>query len=387
MTLVVRLVSDIDKFSRNFLENSPETNSVEHNWSDFKDSLLKLLEKHVPSRLVKPHRDLPWMNREIRQLTHKKQRWFNLMQKTRSRQVRTKFRHVQKAVQKCIRKAYWDYVNTVLTPKMEENSKHFWKFIKGRRQDSTGIAALRSNGQLESDPKIKAEILNNFFKSVFTKEDEENMPILPPSKYPDMPDLNITETGVIKLLSDLNPNKASGPDEIPGRLLKLAAAQIAPSLTFIFNQSLRTGDLPEDWRKANVSPIYKKENRTNPGNYRPVSLTCICCKLFEHIIHSQIMDFFDKHGILSDRQHGFHSERSCETQLLITIDDLARSIDQRKQTDIIILDFSKAFHTVPHTRLISKLSHYGIRGNTLRWISNFLCERHQRVVIDGHEST
>ena len=269
---------------------------------------------------------------------------------------------------------------------MEENSKHFWKFIKGGRQDSTGIAALGSNGQLESDPKIKAEILNNFFKSVFTKEDEENMPILPPSKYPNMPDLNITETGVIKLLSNLNPNKASGPEEIPGRLLKLAAAQIAPSLTFIFNQSLRTGDLPEDYRKANISPIYKKENRTNPGNYRPVSLTCICCKLFEHIIHSQIMDFFDKHGILSNRQHGFRSERSCETQLLITIDDLAKSIDKRKQTDIIILDFSKAFDTVPHARLISKLSHYGIRGNTLRWISNFLCELDQQIVIDGHAS-
>ena len=114
------------------------------------------------------------------------------------------------------------------------------------------------------------------------------MPILPPSKYPDMPDLNITETGVTKLLSNLNPNKASGLDEIPGKLLKLAAAQIALSLTFIFNQSLSMGDLPEDWRKANVSPIYKKENLTNPGNYRPVSLTCICCKLFEHIIRNYL---------------------------------------------------------------------------------------------------
>ena len=201
-----------------------------------------------------------------------------------------------------------------------------------------------------------------------------------------LPEFKITTEGVTKLLQKVQPNKASGPDGIPSRLLNMAAKPLAPILTFILNQSLETGELPQDWTKANISPIYKKDNRADPGNYRPVSLTSICCKLLEHILHSQIMQHLENHHILMDRQHGFRGRRSCESQLVLTLDDFARSIDNRKQTDVIILDFSKAFDTVPHQRLLLKLHHYGIRGNTLRWIKNFLCCRKQRVVLDGKSS-
>ena len=130
--------------------------------------------------------------------------------------------------------------------------------------------------------------------------------------------------------------------------------------------------MPSAWRRANISPIYKKGDRTDASNYRPVSLTAICSKVLEHIIHSQIMQHFDKYSILSDRQHGFRTKHSCESQLLLTVNDLASSLNSKSQTDMVIMDFSKAFDTVPHNRLLLKLDRYGIRGNLLAWISNFL---------------
>ena len=140
---------------------------------------------------------------------------------------------------------------------------------------------------------------------------------------------------------------------------------------------------PEDWKTANVAPIFKKGDRGLASNYRPVSLTCISCKVLEHIIVSQMRDHMDQHNILVDCQHGFRSRHSCESQLIITAHDLASSLNQKHQTDMSILDFSKAFDRVPHTRLKAKLDHYGIRGNTLKWISSFLDGRTQKVMVDG----
>ena len=201
-----------------------------------------------------------------------------------------------------------------------------------------------------------------------------------------MPEIDITCQGVLKLLQNLKPNKAPGPDEISPRVLKTLAPSIAPSLTLIFRHSLFHGYVPQDWRQALVTPIFKKGNRSAPENYRPVSLTCICCKVMEHIITSNVMKHAREHNILSDMQHGFRDKRSCETQLIGFVDDLARSVDKGQQVDIVVMDFAKAFDKVEHTRLGYKLRNYGIGGKTNKWIESFLSGRTQRVVLDGESS-
>ena len=135
-----------------------------------------------------------------------------------------------------------------------------------------------------------------------------------------------------------------------------------------------------------VTPIYKKGSRHDPANYRPVSLTTVCCKVLEHVICKHILDHLDKHGILTDLQHGFRSGFSCETQLLITSHDILKNFDNKVQTDVIILDFSKAFDTVPHDRLLTKLEHLGIDGKINSWMQAFLTNRSQQVVVDGEAS-
>ena len=155
-------------------------------------------------------------------------------------------------------------------------------------------------------------------------------------------------------------------------MLQSLANELAPVLRFIFEQSLLTGDLPVDWTRANVAPIFKKGSKLQAVNYRPVSLTCITCKLFEHIICRHVLDHLEQHKILTDLQHGFRSGRSCETQLITTFQDIAEMYDKKgSQIDIAVLDFSKAFDTVPHDGLLSKLKHYGIDKNIWQWISNF----------------
>ena len=222
---------------------------------------------------------------------------------------------------------------------------------------------------------MKAHILNEQFQSVFTKEDD-SCPQLEGASHLPIPTLDISVEGVRKLLSELRVNKASGPDNIiPNRVLRELADELAPALHLVFTQSLSSNQLPSDWRNANISPIFKKGDRHVASNYRPVSLTSVCCKMLEHIVVKH--NHLDNHGILNKRQHGFRRKHSTESQLLITLHDLTSLWDH------VILDFSKAFDTVPHNKLLTKLSHYGIHGDIHKWISCFLKERKQQVVVDG----
>ena len=165
-------------------------------------------------------------------------------------------------------------------------------------------------------------------------------------------------------MQSLNPNKATGRDGIPPRILKEFAKEIAPILSIIYQASIDTGHLPADWKTANISPIYKKSDRTKASNYRPFSLTSVIspCKVLEHVVHSHIMKHFDAHNILTSQQHGFRAAHSCETQLIQTIHDFVTSQNNLTQTDVIIMDFSKALDCVPHNRLLLKLGQYGVGG-------------------------
>ena len=190
-----------------------------------------------------------------------------------------------------------------------------------------------------------------------------------------------------KLLANIKTHKASGPDKISNRVLKELHAQLAPPMTALFNQSLTTGSIPTDWSNALITPVYKKGNVHIAANYCPVSLTCVACKLLEHIVCSHILTFLEEHSLLTPLQHGFRKAHSCETQLLITIDDFFSAYDNNIQTDVGVLDFSRAFDTVPHERLIGKLAHYGVQGQVNSWIRAFLTNRQMQVVVDGEFSS
>ena len=195
--------------------------------------------------------------------------------------------------------------------------------------------------------------------------------------FPVIEDINITENSIRKLLMKLNPSKSPGPDNLAPRVLKELADDIAPILLLIFRRSLASGEASKDWRTANVAPVFKKGQKYLAENYRPISLTSICCKIKENVLASNIMRHGETNNILYPLQHEFRRGRSCETRLIEFIDDLTSNLEEGQQTGILIMDFAKAFDKVHHSLLIHKLHHYGIRGEVNNWIKNWLSNRKQ----------
>ena len=142
------------------------------------------------------------------------------------------------------------------------------------------------------------------------------------------------------------------------------------------------GNILKHWKEAEVRPIFKKGDKTNPGNYRPVSLTSVLCKVFETLVRDELYNHLVNNNLLSESQFGFCKGRSCVTQLLVTLHDWMENLDNKIPTDAIYLDLSKAFDTVPHLRLVNKLRGYGIGGNLLEWIKDFLTDRSQFVSVN-----
>ena len=241
---------------------------------------------------------------------------------------------------------------------VKANPRDFYRYINSQKKDTQGIPPLkRKNGKgvAQSDLE-KAEEFNGQFTDVFSKNEHTQVPRLDRS------------------------------DELHPRVLKELATELGPVFANLFQQSIDTGEIPKEWSLANICPLFKKSDRSLACNYRPVSLTCVPCKLLEHIVCSNIMAHLDEYKLLSDRQHAFRKGHSCETQLTTVINDWAKILDNRGQVDTFILDFEKAFDTPPHELLKSKLFSYGIGGKTLKWIDSFLCFRQQRVVVNGVKS-
>ena len=188
-------------------------------------------------------------------------------------------------------------------------TKKLYSLLKHSKQDSSGVAPLRKDGQTLLTETEKANALNDQFQSVFSPKtpislkslaqkalqdlhDSGASPQFQPSPYPKMPDISIAAEGIDKLLVGLNPHKAAGPYKFKPIVLQTLHKELAPILQLIFQRSLDTGKLPDIWKEANVSPIFKKGEKSDPSNYRPISLTCVLCKVLEHIVASSVAKHF-----------------------------------------------------------------------------------------------
>ena len=318
-------------FMNSFTIESP----IETLWTAFKDGLLTALNNNVPQKMTSTRHSEPWINKGIKSLSRRKKRAYRQCKHS------TKYKKLKQLAQKEKRKAYNKYINDIFCDDFKDNPKKFWSFIKSKRCDSSGISPLKHNGITHINPKAKANILNQQFVSVFSDTDSSDLPDMGPSPHPDLHELDIQQEGVRKLMDGLDPYKANGPDNIPTRLLKEHSTIISGPLSLLYQASIHQGCIPDDWRKANISPIFKKGDKTQAANYRPISLTSVCCKLLEHIVHSHIMIHLNNHNILNDAQHGFRKSRSTKTQLLTTVNEHAKCLNSGEQRDSILLDFLK----------------------------------------------
>jgi ribonuclease P/MRP protein subunit RPP40 len=357
-------------------------------WNEFRKILQNAVNQFVPDRHQKfgKYKKAIWMTHKA---VKKVKRKHNLFRRYRDINNGKYIEAVREAKIE-IKRAKLNFEKK-LAANIKKDNKSFYAYARRRASNCANVGPLLgTSGVLKSNPAEIAEELNNYFSSVFTREDLSDLPSCDGSfsgEQVRLEDIIITEEAVSAKLGKLRPDKATGADDISPRLLTEIHEVVCHPLTLIFQKSLHCGEVPRDWKLANVSPIYKKDKHSEPSNYRPISLTSQICKLFEAIIRDSIVDHLEHNNLINGSQHGFRRGRSCLTNLLIFLDKVTRLVDEGKDLDIIYLDFAKAFDKVPHQRLLIKLREVGINGNLLKWISSWLSGRQQRVVIRGRHSS
>ena len=248
--------TDLNSYNNDTFKNLDSSNPNVL-WDSFKLELERLSSIHIPSKITKLRVDLPWLTNEIKRLIHKRDKIYSKIKMSHNllnlQSKKNKFKALKKAIQAKIRKSYWEYLEDIIFTNDQDNykNKKFYTFVKHKKTDNSGISPLKSDGITYSDPVQKANILNNQFKSVFSKpkpmspeyllEMENFKNGMSPPNINKMSEIVITQEGVDKLLKGLNPNKASGPDEISPKLLKELHHEIAPMLTCIFKSSISSG--------------------------------------------------------------------------------------------------------------------------------------------------
>ena len=271
------------------------------------------------------------------------------------------------------------YENSLLSG----DRKKFFGHIKKQKKVIQEIPSLKYEDRTAETDKEKVNLFNDFFTDVFSKDNG----LLPDINFDEnptkMPDLYFEEIDVYNVIEKLAPKFSTGPDLLNNFFIKKCAFFIASPIKKIMNVSLATGKIPKYWKIANVIPIYKnKGSNQDVSNYRPISLTSNVSKIFEKLICEKIMKFCRQHNIISGNQHGFMSMRSTLTQLFSSLNLYTTEIDLRNCIDVIYLDLAKAFDSVSHPKMIHKFEKYGISGNTLNIIKDFLKDRKQRVTLN-----
>ncbi len=359
-------------------------------WIAFQQILNELLSFSIPLTITKDNlkNRLPlWTNENALKKVKKKREAFKRYMETREGEDYLAYARARNQAKHESRRAVQLFEKKV-AQEAKSNPKAFFAYARSKLKTKDGIADLEDkDGNKATSDSEKAKLLNLFFCSVFTREDVRNMPCFEQRQITEMlTNLQVNHETVLKMLKSLKIEKCPGPDGFHPRILNEAAEELVEPITNIFRKSIREGRLPQIWKDADVTAIFKKGVKSNPGNYRPVSLTCILCKMLETIIRDQLISHMIDNDLLSRHQHGFISGRSSSTNLLKVLDTWTEALDAADPVDVVYLDFAKAFDSVPHERLLLKLKMYGVQGEVLTWIEQFLKGRRQRVRVNGEVS-
>jgi len=263
------------------------------------------------------------------------------------------------------------------------NMGKFYRYASSKLNCRTNVGSLKQpDGNLTIDPQIKASLLSNYFNSTFTADDGSR-PLVAPRSSTKMHSIVFTQQHIFRVLSRLKANSAGGPDGIPPIFLKNVRSLLAAPLAFLYQLLFESTSVPAVWLKAHVTPIFKKGDSSCPSNYRPISLTCSLCKVMESIIKDKLVSFLASNGLLSREQHAFIAKHSTVTNLLECVHDWSLSLHNKVPMDVVYFDFSHAFDSVVHSKLLIKLQSFGLEGKLLTWIGAFLSGRSQCVVVEG----
>jgi len=360
-----------------------EGNNVNDVWENWSSAVTHAIEECVPRVKLKDHKAPQWIDSEVRNIQNKKRTAWRKAKRTNSENAWSKFRSLRNRAKKLLNDKYRSFM-AGLSVTFATNAKKFWSLFRSKTKCKAIPSVVVYGIQSAEDSKQKASLFNTYFHSIFSQEPVNVLPDVDVQILPELSSVVFDISMVTKALLELDVSKATGPDEISHIVLKECAHVLAPSLTRMFNLSMSTGELPLQWKTANVVPVHKKDSKNDVTNYRPVSLLCNISKIMERCVFNHIYPILRPK--ISVHQHGFINGRSSATQLLETYEDIGSTLDHGGQTDVIYLDLAKAFDSVSHELLLHKLTSFGMNSNLLRWLKTYLSGRQQRVVVDGEHS-
>jgi ribonucleases P/MRP protein subunit RPP40 len=361
---------------------------AEKMWNKFCEIINEVLCQFVPFCVKRKYNTPRWMTRRARKFRKYKSNMWKKYQESKAYNDWVEYKIALNKTTCEYKKAKKNFEKK-LSMNIKTDPKSFYAYTRSKSTVKQTVGPLKdSGGNLIVDNADMCSLLNGYFSSVFTLEDTSA--VLPEVKqmYKGdqtnmLLDIVITPQVVEKFLRKLKPNKAPGVDGFSSQLFKELALNISVPLSLIFNESLVSGLIPADWKKANVAVIHKAGSKKDPCNYRPISLTAQACKVMESILRDAITEYLHRLKLIQDSQHGFVKNRSCLTNLLTFLDFVHDYVDKGVPVDVVYLDFKKAFDKVPHCRLMLKVKAHGIGGVLSNWIENWLCNREQRVVLNG----
>ena len=355
----------------------------------FSDTVLNTSSKCMPVKTVIIRtRDAAWVNDDIRILCKNKNKAHKRAKSSNSCRAWAYYRSIRNEYTNAIRKRKQEYdkhIDDKISSAKNFNEKDWWKLVRSfmtqKGLNSDEIPPLVNDNIIYDTNEEKASVLNDFFINQSTVDGNDDEP-------PDIPFLNhhieqltITPQDVLTILNSLDPSKAAGPDFIHNKILKACSVSLSEPLSILFNRSLSECKFPTPWKTSHVTPIFKKGDKSNCTNYRPISLLSCVGKVLETIVQRHVLEYLTTYDLITHSQSGFLPSHSTVYQLLTLYDDICSALDKGIITQAIFFDISKAFDKVWHRGLLKKLQAIGIRGNILAWFKSYLIDRKQATVI------
>jgi Reverse transcriptase (RNA-dependent DNA polymerase)/Endonuclease-reverse transcriptase len=364
-------------------------------WEQWKATVFECADQFVPKKRIGGRKSrLPWLDAGLKQLISIKDALFTQWLRCKTAETRAAFVSARKSTQSALRAARDSWMWRLGSG--PDGSNSLWRFVNAKAKAPLHAASFDVSGQITSDPQVVANAFTETFKKNFQRALDLfqfrtsacRSGVAATGSTPELRELHISPADVHNLLQVTKERATPGPDGVPAALLKHCAVALAPSLAHVFQRALNTGELPVDWKTAAVTPIFKDGDKQDVKNYRPISITSLVGKLLERFVRDKTSEFLEANKVIPTQQHGFRARRSCTTLLAGTIDGWAAKLDEKSGAHIhvVFLDWAKAFDRVDHKRLLSKLSHYGIKGALLKWFESFLTGRTQFVRYGGARS-